>query len=291
MLWRATLIIAICTVMAGLSAVQAYAFNTPAKNKGLFITPVREYLDVAAGKRAEGTLTVANITEKAANIDLSVEQFTVEDFSYDYMFTPSKKDWVKLGTTQLSLEPGKSQKISYTLDVPKGATPGGYYFTIFATETIEGNGRKVRVGEALYVTVKGELRRTSHIQKAVVQSVAFGGDIPFQLDIKNTGNTHFFMYVSGSIKGIGTEVKGQENAHILLPGTVRTVKGMIPSPLWPGVYDVTYGYRVDDGQTTTQTKHLVYVPPWSLAVTAGLLLAVLTLWKRRQRLTRKPTDS
>jgi hypothetical protein len=260
------------------------------KNKGLFVTPVREYIHVSAGNRANGALTIANITDKTAEITLSAEQFTVEDFTYDYMFTPSKRDWIKLQTTKLELQPNKSQEIPYTITIPAGAAPGGYYFTIFATEVLDKEaGRKVRVGEALYVTVNGELRLTSHIQKESIPPVSFGGDIPFTLDVKSTGNTHFFMYVSGGLKGVATDLKGQEATHILLPGTVRTVKGVIPSPLLPGVYEATYGYRVDDGQTITHTKYVVYLPLWFLAILAGAFVLGLVWWRRRKRMTRRTT--
>ncbi|HEX6461740.1 MAG TPA: hypothetical protein VFZ58_00510 [Candidatus Saccharimonadales bacterium] len=252
------------------------------KNKGLFLTPVREYIAVNAGQSTARAFTIANITEVPARVVLSVEQFAVEDFTYDYMFKPSKKDWVKLSSTEVQLQPNKSQQVSYTVNVPKGAAPGGYYFTIFATETL--GTRKVRVGEALYVTVNGELRLTSHIQKATISSVSFGGDIHYEFDAKSTGNVHFMTYVSGRLKGFIVDITGEEKVHILLPGTVRTLSGTIPPPLFPGIYHVAFGYRVDDGQQITSTAYIAYFPQWFLVLLAGFVLLGATLWYRRRRL-------
>lgn len=275
----ALLIIFICLV-GGVSDVAA----AEQKNKGLFITPVREYIQVPAGQSASRKITLANITEKPAEITLSIGQFTVANFTYDYKFAPNKRDWIKLEATQLKLEPGKSREVAYTITVPDGVAPGGYYFTVFATKELDAEtGRKIRVGEALYVTVEGDLRRTSHIQNDAVPPVVFGGDVPFSFDAKSTGNTHFFMYVSGSLKGVATDNKSQEATHLLLPGTVRTAKGTIPAPSLPGIYQATYGYRVDDGQTITHTKYIAYLPLWFIAIFVGIIVLAFSFWQRYRR--------
>lgn len=253
------------------------------------MTPVREYIQVAAGGATGGRFTLANLTDREANIVVSVEQFTVEDYTYDYRFTPSKKDWVKLSTNQLQLQAGKSREVSYEIKAPEGATPGGYYFTIFATDMLDTD-RKVRVGEALYVTVKGDLKLTSYIQNASLPMVAFNSDIPFSFDINSTANSHFFTYASGKLAGLGIESKSDEATHLMLPGTIRTIKGTIPAPVFPGVYQATYGYRVDDGQTITQTRYLVYAPLWFVALLVGAGLIGAAFWRRHRR-TRPPTGS
>ncbi len=276
--------LAVLFVLVSLFGLVPNASAEEPKNRGLFITPVREYIQVPAGQSASRKITLANITDKPAEITLSVDQFTVENFTYDYKFTPSKRDWIKLEATQIELEPGKSRELTYTITIPPGASPGGYYFTIFATKALDAEtGRKVRVGEALYVTVDGELRRTSYIEKDTVPTVVFGGDVPFSFDARSTGNTHFFIYASGSLKGIATDAKSQEATHLLLPGTVRTVKGTIPVPKIPGFYQVTYGYRVDDGQTITHTKSIAYLPLWFIALFVGAIIFAITFWRRHRR--------
>ncbi len=266
-----------------LPAPTAYAAASP-KNKGLFLTPVREYVSVEAGKNIVRAFTIANITDRVARVTLSVEQFTVEDFTYDYLFKPSKKDWIKPDMNEVQLQPGKSQRVPYTVSVPKEAAPGGYYFTIFATEILDGGARKVRVGEALYVTVKGELRLTSHIQKEAIPRISFGSNVPYEFDVKSTGNVHFMAYVSSRLRGFIIDIPGEEKAHVLLPGTIRTMKGAVPPPIFPGIYQLAFGYRVDDGQQITNTVYIAYLPSWFLMLLAGLMLLGGTLWYRRKRL-------
>jgi hypothetical protein len=261
--------------------------ETP-KNKGLFITPVREYLTVTAGEAITGKLTIANLTDQSTDIDLSVEQFTVSDFTYDYIFKPSKKDWITLQTNHLSLQKNKSQEITYTIHTPADAAPGGYYFTLFATKTVDtDHARRVRVGEALYVTVKGDIRLTSKIQKQQITLLSFGGNIPFTFDIKDTGNTHFLVYVSGKLEGFYATTKSEEKAHLLMPNIVRTISHEIPPPVLPGVYKAIYGYRVDDGQIIMKSSYIIFLPPWFLLVAVGLFWLGFTLWKRHKRLAPK----
>jgi hypothetical protein len=264
------------------------------KNKGLFVTPVREYVDIAAGQSKNGTMTIANITDDPIIVTLSVEQFSVADYTYDYTFNEVKEDWIKFQSVQVALQPNKSQNVPYTIAVPTGATPGGHYFTLFATASL-GKGTvtsTVRAATVLYVTVNGQLQRTSTIEKETIPWISFGGDIPFTLNVRSTGNTHFFTYVSGRLSGIFVKQDNKEETHILLPGTVRTIGSSIAAPLLPGVYPATYGYKTDDGQWVNKTKYVVYLPPWAIAIPiGGIWMGVILLRRHKDRSGRAPTGS
>ncbi len=267
-------------VFSCLYALPSYAEESP-KNKGLFVTPVREYVDVAPGRTKDGKLTIANFTDKPATVTLSVEQFSVADYTYDYRFTPVEEDWVKFQATSLELQPGKSQAIAYAVDAPPNATPGGHYFSLFATVSKGAN--KVRAATVLYVTVGGLLQRTSEIRHEAVPWISWGGDIPFRLDVKDTGNTHFFAFASGKLDGWTAGTTSAEVTHLLLPGAIRSVGSSMPAPLLPGVYQASYGYKTDTGESVFRTRHIVYLPPWALLIPCGLVLGVV-VWRRKRAL-------
>jgi hypothetical protein len=261
------------------------AAAAPAKNEGLLITPLREYITVDAGKTKTGAVTVANLTGTRMAIALSVEQFSVADYSYDYRFKPDKHNWIHLEQTAVELEPGKSRRIPYQITVPDKAAAGGTYFTVFAStqfQGVNGVGGKVQAATVLYITVNGKLAKTSALRRGVVPRVSFGGDIPFRFDAAHTGNTHFFLYASGSIEGMGAKQHSPETTRLLLPDTARTMSGTIPAPLLPGIYEVTYGYRTDGGHTEQQNAHVLYLPVWSLAFPVGIGWLVF-LWQRHRR--------
>lgn len=289
---RAGWLIVLSLIVALGHVTPSYADERP-KNRGLFVTPIREYVKVRAGTTKDGSLTVANITEKPVTVTLSVEQFSVADYTYDYTFSSVKEDWIKLGTTQLQLQPNKSQLINYTVDAPKNAAPGGHYFTLFASASL-GDGAvesKVRAATVLYVTVAGELKETSEIKKETIPWISFGNDIDFTLDVKNTGNTHFFVYTSGKVNAWTAKPDSTEVTHILLPDTTRTVGSTIAAPILPGLYTVTYGYKTEDGHTVNRSKMIVTIPPWSLAIPLGVGWIVWLVRKRSRHAGKSPTDS
>jgi len=262
-----------------------HASDATPKDKGLFISPLRSYISVQPGKTQSGTFTVANITEAPITITLSVEQFSVADYTYEYQFTQAKDDWVRLSETQLTLQPEKSQKLNFVAAPPANASPGGHYFTIFASAHLQNDASEVRAATVLYITVEGALRLSSAVNGTTIPFFSFGNDIPFSLNVKNTGNSHFFTYTSGKLEGFSAQSGGPEVTNLLLPGTSRIISSSIPAPLLPGVYKAVFGYRTDGNQTVQRSSYVVYVPPWSVLIPIGA--AWLFFAVRRYRRARR----
>lgn len=280
----------ICSILA-LSCITPTVYAEPPKNKGLAITPLREYSTVAAGHTKNAALTIANNTDKPVTVSLTVEQFSVADYTYEYHFAPARDDWIKFESPQIKLPPYTSQKVAYTLAPPKNAVPGGHYFSLFATSTV-GDGAitsYAKVGTVLYVTVAGNVQYKSYIEQTSAPWISFGGDIPITFVIHSASNSHFFAYGFEDLHGIGTNSHTNDPAHIILPGTIRKLQVSHPSPLLPGVYQVEYGYKTDTGQTITKNNQLIYLPIWFVAIVAGAVWLVALLGRktigfwRRQR--------
>lgn len=251
-------------------------------DRGLFITPSRQYVTTTAGQTSAQPFTVANLTKGDMTVVLSVEQFSATDYTYSYVFQPPKENWIHFETTQLALKPGQVQKLSYTIVAPKDATPGGHYFTVFVTTTLP-NGDRARAALVVYLTISGNLTKTSTITGDTFPSVSFGGDISFTLDLRNTGNTHFFIYNEATVTNGIIHRSVNEEGHILLPKTVRAIDYSIPSPVLPGIYRADYGYKTDSNQDINRTKYFVYAPLWSFALLIGLIWlgTALVKWRRR----------
>lgn len=255
--------------------------------QGLAISPVRQELTTVPGKASSGTITVGNTTDKSITISLSVEQFSVVDYSYDYEFrAPPSNDWVKLDKTQIEIAPNKTQKVLFSINVPNKSRPGGYYFSLFASTTLEGPGMPgtVRAASLLYLKVDGDLIRTSVMENASAPLWVTGSDIPYEFDVKNTGNVHFSAYFYGQIEWLFGLLPEVGTSHILMPGKVRTINGTVPTPLLPGIYKMTYGYKVDFADiVTAKTEYIIFIPPWSI-----ILLGILAygMWSLRAQLKR-----
>jgi hypothetical protein len=143
----------------------------------------------------------------------------------------------------------------------------------------------------LYLTVQGELHKTSTVRKNSIPSVSFGGDIPFALDVQNIGNTHFFTHASGSLNGLGPKKTGDEVTRLLLPDTARSIGSTIPAPLLPGIYKAAYGYRTDAGQNIRYSKYVLYLPPWAIIIPFFAGWAGVKFWRLQKRKAAKATRS
>jgi hypothetical protein len=278
------LLVVSCCLLGSVSPASA---DTP-KNRGLLISPLRQYTNLDAGTAKTGTFTIANLTEGAITVNLSVKQFSVSDYAYNYSFnTPN--DWLKLAVTDVHLQANESRAVSYSITVPKGTAAGGQYYTLIASADLGTGGLNstVQAATLLYITINGKLIRTSELIGNSVQRVVFGKQIRYTINVKNTGNVHYFAYFSGQLHGFLPGKGTTGTSHILLPGAIRQVSDDIPSPLLPGIYKATYGYRTDAGTSVQKSSYILFIPPWSLAFVAVLLLAFLNFKSHKKPKTQK----
>ncbi len=252
---------------------------------GLLITPIRQFLSVNSGRSVHSDFTVENLSDKPLAVTFTVKQFSVTNYTYNYTFNQPANDWLHLSLPGASLQPHQSLKVSYNVDTLAGSSPGGYYYTLFAGAnlTSQGISSTIQATDLLYLTVNGKLTRTSHLQTSSIHWLSFGRSIPFTLQPVNTGNVYFFAYVSGQLHGLLTGKPAGPETHLLMPGKVRTITGSINSPVLPGVYRATYGYKTDTGQTVAQSHWILFIPPWFIAFLLAALLIAGKFWSRHKR--------
>ncbi len=253
--------------------------------KGLLITPLRQFLSVDAGATTTSQFTIANLTNAPLEVTLSVQQFSVTDYAYTYQFNTPVNNWLHLGQSSITLKPNQSQDIPYGLTVPSGSTPGGQYYTLFASADTGTQGVRsiIQATDLLYVTVNGHLSHTTQLQSSSMPSLVFGRTIPYSLQPIDTGNVHTFVYASGQLHGLFTNRVTAAATHLLMPDKVRSLSGTIPSPILPGVYRATFGYKTDTGQQVSVAHYVVYIPPWFIALVLAGLLALGRYWPRRRK--------
>jgi len=255
----------------------------PAPARGLLITPLRQYLSVDAGHGTQSSFSVANLTSNPLSVSLSVEQFSVTDYTYDYTFHAPANNWLHIDQSVVILQPNQTRDISYSLDVPARSAPGGYYYTLLASANLASGGvsSTLQAADLAYVTVNGKLSTVSHLEDSSIQLISFGRTIPFRLRPINTGNVYSFVYIGGQLHGLFTKPAETSSAHVLLPGKVRSLSGSIPSPALPGIYRATYGYKTASNWVVQQSRWVVYIPPWSVAFVLAIAILASAARKRR----------
>lgn len=245
------------------------------KNKGLYISPLRSYLTLNAGESATRSFTVANLTESPMTVAAHIEQFSVADYSYDYRFDEVDNNWVQLVENTITLKPYESHEMAYRITLPKDAPPGGHYYTLYASSTTQSGSTKstVQAATLLYLTVNGDLQRTSQVINRALPAVVITPQITYSLDIKNTGNIHYFAYIASRIDSLFYHDAPNGASQLLMPSTTRHIETSIKSPLLPGVYKLTYTITPDQGDATEGSQYFLFLPPWSIA----LLIILLTI--------------
>ncbi len=256
-------------------------------DEGLSLSPLRQEAALHAGKTSSNSFTLADKTTKDIIVRLSLKSFTVTDRSYDYRFRDLAYDWVKLKNTEIHLRPGQKMAIPYDVVVPKDAASGGYYFAVLASTSMATGGgiSTVQVAMPIYVTVDGVgLRRSGVVENASIPWLVTGKDLSYSYDVKNTGNVHIDgRFVVRLSDLFGNHVQTVED-HTVFPGTVRQTEGTLDAPLWPGVYQLIYGYTDTVSRTTiSKTTYIVNLPPWSVAAVAVLVIAGGLLWSLVRR--------
>lgn len=266
-LFRLALAVSLCMVTTLASPPSASATEMT-HNEGLFVTPIRQYITIPAGTNKQNNITVANYTRHAMTVSFSVKQFSVADYSYDFQFNDDNSGLIGFNFNQVTLKPGENKVVPYQITIPVRSPSGGEYYTLFATANGQsGNSQEqVQATTLLYLTISGQLIQTSSLRQSSLQRLVFGSRIPFSLDIADTGNVHYFAYVSASLQGPWTSKSTDSETHLVLPATTRHIPTSLPSPVLPGIYRATYGYRTTAQSSVIRQGHVVYVPPWSIAV-------------------------
>ncbi len=211
--------------------------------KGLQIDPLRRFIELDAGAAHSDSITVTDLTDQPMDVTLGIQSFKLADFTYEYVFENPQHNWVAIDQPNVHLEPGQARKVTYTITIPADAAVGGQYFSILASTKFASGAidTQVQAASVIYATVKGALVQTAELVDASISPLSFTDHIPYSLDVRNTGNVHFFIYNRYTVAGPLGSKNNQGTAQLLMPDTVRKITTQAVLPFWPGVYKISYG--------------------------------------------------
>ncbi len=123
-----TLLVFVAILLAStvcISSIPAAALN----GKGLILAPLRTELDLEPGTSTDLVLTIENAADTASEVRLSAESFTPINAQYDYAFDIATETarWVRFTEPTVTLAPGETRDIIYTVGIPLDAEAGGKY--------------------------------------------------------------------------------------------------------------------------------------------------------------------
>jgi len=188
----------------------------------------------------------------------------------------SARQFVSIDKNSFHVEPGGSQDIIATVQIPQNVGAGGRYAMInIVTAPVTGAGVSMReaVNVPVYLTIKGsQIINTGKITKVGTDDVISGNPINMFVDFQNTGNCHFKVQGDLTIK----DPQGQTTSTIsmpvtsssIVPGMSRRLKASFTpnGDLAPGTYSFEANVTLSDGSSLdkasgTFTVKSAYTPP------------------------------
>lgn len=266
--------------------------------------------DVNPGDVITDSITVTNTGPGALTLTIyAADAFTTATGAVDILESgePSVDagTWVAPGAGSISLEPGASIDVPFTLTVPADATPGDHSAAIVASLLPGDSTDQVKVerrlGLRIDMRVSGELAPTAEIRSLATNWGAAGfnpfagGTTTVSYELVNTGNVRLASLEDLRLSGIGGAARvaltGGEIPE-LLPGSAVTItREVTSSAIGPlngalTVYLQPVGAFTDVPVAVT-AELSAFALPWSLVVLAVVLLLLVAgivfwVWRRRR---------
>jgi hypothetical protein len=271
---------------------------TSISSYSITMTPSSAEIHAPPGGITHSNFTVINEGKSGYTIALSVTPYHVKGENYDPQFsllpgTTDASKWVSITGPRLqTLAPRMPQTIAYSLSVPAGTPPGGYYAVVFAeTEPPAGSGiiAHNRVGDILYITVDGPVVQRGSLQAQAVPPIFLGSSLPLGVVVRNTGGLHFLTSVSIKATSVlSNHVALSANLQrYVLPGTQRLVSiSWAHLPLF-GVYNITRTATIAGAIQSLPAQWIVIIQPWLAALIVVLVVGTVALggtaFSRRRR--------
>lgn len=168
--------------------------------KALTVSPVKAELEIDPGKRLHSQLVLTNERQDTKIYYISVQNFNAKDESGVPQFSPKKDglaSWVEV-ESKIVLGPKEQKDVPFSIAVPLGTEPGGYFAGIFASAVPpeeRSNGDvavETQVGSLLLVRVSGAVTESTEILEFFTKdkkSVFASLPIDFYFRFQNSGQS------------------------------------------------------------------------------------------------------
>jgi len=245
--------------MALILAVSAPAFA------GLRVAGSPVYANITPGESGSGVITVTN-TDAERSIDVAVDvrglgnylSGAINILQADADLSPyTGRGYVSASPSSFSLEPGQSQAVTVTVDLPGDVGDGGRYAVVFIHTVAAGSGVSISaaVASQVYITVKdSNLTFTGEI--TALEMAPPQSQQPFSVSatVQNTGNYHYKLSFNGTVKNSQGQIVGETisttSVYTLMPTFSQKVDQIpfsIHSDLPAGLYTVEVEARTQEG--------------------------------------------
>jgi hypothetical protein len=252
---------------------------------------------VNPGGKIEDALVVANHGKAPLTLGVyAADGFTTGSGQFD-LITKDRTSvgvgtWVKADQASVTVKPGKSAELPFTVSVPANATPGDHAGGIITSLVQADDADGINVDRRLAILIKlrvgGDLKPTLAVEDLQVNYRGtmnpFGkGDADVSYTIRNTGNALLSAKQSATASGpfgwLRTSVNESDPGQKLLPGESRKVsvrlRGVAPAVRLAGTATITPLITDAAGSTTALDPVTAKTHGWAVSWILWLLIVVL----------------
>ncbi len=289
--------VAVFVSVALLSGASAHAQANTSQN--ITMSPASTLLSIKPGASIQKSFQILNNGGDSFSVATSVSPYFVTGLEYTPQFnqlpgTTQTSSWIKILNPNTTVAPQKSTTINYTVTVPAGTAPGGYYAVLFAetqpTDSNENNGviARNRVGNILYITVEGPVTMSGDVKAESLGGFRYQPSIPLGVIVTNTGGIHFQTTVTARVKSfMGKQIYSTTLDRYVLPQTERKI-AIDWAPTSPiGFYTVSRSANVAGTERTLPDERFIYIQPWVIVVIVALALSAVLFFLTRASARRK----
>lgn len=262
--------------------------------QAITITPTSASPTIAAGTAYKDSLQIINEGQTGYDFTVYGAPYHVNGEAYTPEFialpnAPKVNTWFNFSQTTGFIKPGHTLTIAYTITVPSGTLPGGYYAAAFAQTVYPKSSGSIalseRVGELFYIEVPGAVVRKGSLlswQSGFLQQQPLTAAVRLQ----NEGSIHYPTAINMTVK----DVLGHTKYNLtvtknLLPQTIRKVSFDWQQAPAVGLFRV--GGSVNFlGQNHTLPSRWVLVLSPAARIVLGIVAGILVLMAIGQRANR-----
>lgn len=278
------------------------------------VTPPLIQLTIGRGETWASSLKVVNTNPYEVTYYAQVMDFSAEGEGGAASLSPvvggasiGLASWVSVPAEPIIVPPGSSAEVPFTVNIPRGASPGGHYAAILVgtqPPQVASGGASVAVStlvsSLLFVRIEGDVVERGRIREFRTERELYQkSEALFSLRFENTGNTHLLPRGLITIYNMWGKERGvlpiNESSSFgnVLPQSIRKFEfswqgDMTVSDIgrYSAVATLSYG---DGGkQSASATTYFWVVPIVPVASVLGSILAfiLILIWLIRRYIRR-----
>lgn len=281
-----------------LSSVHAQSVRT------MTVVPPTVEVSLAPGEHTEGTMKLINDSPEALDFTAIMQDFIVDnDQGIPNILPPdtlsnkySAAAWIGLNASGITIPSHTRQNLTYYIQVPPDAKPGGHYAVVVfnpkvpnTTRQYSGSTVNSQIGTLFYITVKGNMTEKAQVTKFDAKRLVENGPVTVNTTIKNLGDNHIrprgYITVTNMLGKTSYTVPLDE--HNIFPEAARSYVNSFGKKFMFGRYKATLLANYGQNNNLPLTASLVFwVFPWKIVLVLILIVIAAILaylyWKKNR---------